>query len=274
MICSGLYTPLITPFRDNKLDEEGLKQNIARQKVCTGIVALGTTGETPTLTENEKTRILEIAKESGQTLIVGCSHSSTEALLEQVQHYEMADALLVASPAYNKPTQEGLYRHFSMVAEKSPKPIILYNIPGRTSVNIEPETIARLKDKVIGIKECNILQAPTTIATGVPVLAGDDAWILPLIALGAKGAIAAGGNVVPEQLNALVELALDGDYETAREIHFKLLPLFKAGSWESNPIPYKGMMELMGLPSGDPRMPLLPFSDKTRLQKVLCALDS
>lgn len=278
MICSGLYTPLITPFVHNKLDLEGLKKNIQRQKEAkvAGIVALATTSETPTLTEEEKESILQICQDSQMPLIIGCSHSSTEALIQKLPDYKMADALLISPPTYNKPTQEGLYQHFAKISEKTSLPIILYNIPSRTSVNIEPTTIGRLVKiaNIIGIKECNILQAVEVIQTNIPLLAGDDAWILPLIALGARGAIAAAANVVPYELNTLVQAALHQDFEKARALHSKLFPLFQAGSWESNPIPYKAAMNLMGLPAGEPRLPLLPFSDLPKLEKVLWTLDS
>ncbi|MFN0065195.1 MAG: 4-hydroxy-tetrahydrodipicolinate synthase [Chlamydiales bacterium] len=279
MTCSGLYTALITPFKNDRLDEEGLRSMMQRQRSAkvAGVVALGTTAETPTLSQREKERILQIVREEKGSLqlIVNCGCNSTWETLEKVETIE-ADFLLIAPPAYNKPEQEGLYRHFSMLAERTKTPIILYNHPGRTGVNLTPEIVARLAQfpTIVGIKECsgNIIQAMEYIESGLAILSGDDALILPLILVGGKGAIASSGNLIPFELEELVAFALAGDLTRSLEIQRRFLPLFKAGGLESNPIPLKAALQYLQLPSGEPRLPLTPLS-KVNKQKLIEVLE-
>lgn len=262
MIISGMYTPLITPFKDNQVDAEALRFQIKRQESAqvAGLVVLGTTGEAHSLSSREKECVLAIARESSLPLIVG----GTEAVKE-------ADALLVAPPAYIRPTQEGLYRFFSKVAASCDLPIILYNIPSRACCNIEVKTIEQLAkiDNVVAIKECNYQQAGSRV---LPLLCGDDQSLLSMMALGAVGAIASTANIVPKQMVELVSYCLANDFEKARELYYKLLPLFYAAGCETNPIPCKAMMNLLGLRAGEPRFPLTPCSKQDELRELLWKL--
>ena len=278
MTFKGLYTPLITPFLNDTLDEEGLGINIKRQEEAgvAGLVILGTTAETPTLLKEEKARILEIASESSLPQIVVCTHPSTQGLVEMVKNSKGHDALMISAPVYNKPTQEGLYQHFAAAAKATDLPIILYNIPSRTSINIDPTTIARLAkiDNIVAIKECNVDQVAQVLDIDIDVLSGEDSAILSMMAMGAKGAVAATANIVPHQLQALVQACLEHDFQNARKIHSMLMPLFRAASWETNPIPCKAAMDILGYPAGSPRLPLLPCTKRTELEEVLCKLGS
>ncbi len=265
------YTALITPFDSaGSLDETGLEKNISLQEGVDGLVVLGTTGETPTLSLAEKKRVLALARKSPLPLIAGCGAYSTLQTLENLNlaaDYG-ADYALVVTPYYNKPTQEGLFRHFEFLADKSPLPIILYNIHGRTSVNLKPETLRRLLPlpKIIGVKEAsgNLSQIAETISMkktrpDFQVYAGDDAWTLPLMALGGDGVISVSSNLVPRIMKELVDACKEGDYLRARTINQRLLPLYEASAFETNPIPIKAAMEAAGLAAGAPRLPLTPL---------------
>jgi 4-hydroxy-tetrahydrodipicolinate synthase len=272
----GVYTALITPFNSNgSLDEEGLRDNIRDQitQGVAGVVALGTTGESPTLTDQEKVRVMQIAKEETANkihLMAGTGSNSTEQSIRQSRLAEElgADSCLVINPYYNKPTQEGIYLHFKAVAESIQIPLIIYHHPGRTGSKITPETIIRLSDipNIIGIKEASGDLA--TIAHWMEQLdpefclfSGDDTLTLPTMALGGHGVISVASNLVPSTMVRMVNAALQEDFKTARELHHLLVPLFRFLSVESNPIPLKAAMNQAGKAAGACRPPLTPLSE-------------
>jgi 4-hydroxy-tetrahydrodipicolinate synthase len=276
---SGIYTALITPFdAQGALDEEGLCFLIQRQKNAgvDGIVVLGTTGEAPTLTDQEKERIIRLAaQEKGNLLLmVGCGAYSTTQVLENIQTASRlgADAALVVTPFYNKPTQQGVFIHFQTVCQSSPIPVCIYNHPGRTGVNIELEVLQKLAEipNVLGIKEtagsipqfADILYSVKKQRPHFAVLSGDDNLAFPVKALGGDGVISAASNLFPETMVALLEACDKGNYEQAQKINLALTPLFKGLALESNPIPLKAALNMCGLPGGKPRLPLTPLSKK------------
>ena len=282
----GCGTALVTPFRqDGSIDETALRNLVAWQ-VESGIdflVPCGTTGETPTLSHDEWVQVIAITVEvvAGRCPIVaGATSNSTRdavAKAKELAALPGVNGILTASPYYNKPTQEGQYRHFRAIAEAVDKPIILYNVPGRTGANIEPATLARLAEipNIAGVKEasgnisqmaevCNVV--PETFA----VLSGDDAVTLPLIALGGVGIISVASNEIPREMAEMTRAALNNDWETARRIHRKYLPLMLANFIESNPLPVKAVLAMMGKMEEVYRLPMLPMRRDTRskLQKV------
>lgn len=283
----GCGTALFTPFKDGSLDEGALVRNVERQ-VAAGIhflVPLGTTGETPCLSLEERRRILELtrAHAGGRPVVVGGGTNSLSATLESIRALDGADAFLIVVPYYNKPTQEGLYRYFKAVAEGTDKPVILYNVPGRTGANLAAETTLRLAEEVPGIvaiKEAsgNYAQISEIIRCapeGFSVLSGNDDETLPLMATGADGVISVASNVAPREMVALTEAMSRGDLATARSLHHRLSPLFKALFLESNPIPGKAAMARLGLMENSLRLPLVPASRETeeRMAQVLEALN-
>jgi len=282
----GCGTALVTPFRqDGSIDETALRNLVAWQ-VESGIdflVPCGTTGETPTLSHDEWLQVIAITVEvvAGRCPIVaGATSNSTQdavAKAKELAALPGVNGILTASPYYNKPTQEGQYRHFRAIAEAVDKPIILYNVPGRTGANIEPVTLARLAEipNIAGVKEasgnisqmaevCNVV--PETFA----VLSGDDAVTLPLIALGGVGIISVASNEIPREMAEMTRAALNNDWETARRIHRKYLPLMLANFIESNPLPVKAVLAMMGKIEEVYRLPMLPMRRDTRskLQRV------
>ena len=270
---TGTGTALVTPFRrDESLDEETLRVLVKRQ-VEAGIdflVPCGTTGESPTLTREEHLRVVEITVEAaaGRVPVLGGAGGYNTAEVIALGH-ELAergvDGLLSVTPYYNKPTQEGLYQHYKAIAEAVPLPIILYSVQGRTGVNIEPATVARLAQipNIVGIKEAsgNISQM-AAILNLVPreflVLSGDDAIALPLIALGGRGVISVVSNEIPAEMSTMVRLALEGQLEQARRLHRRYHPLMEINFVESNPIPVKAAMAEMGLLEAVWRLPMVP----------------
>jgi 4-hydroxy-tetrahydrodipicolinate synthase len=278
MTCSGVYTALITPF-DSKgnLDLEGFRFHVQRQKDAnvSGLVVIGTTGEVATLSLQEKEQLVKAAREEGGSLplMAGCGSYSTEQTIENIHkaaHWG-CDYALVISPFYNKPTQEGLYRHFERISEASPIPALVYNIPGRTGVNIEVETLKRIAElpRICGVKECSHLSQITDILFTIKrerpefsLLCGDDPLTLAVMALGGDGVISGGANLIPHQMVAMVEACKRGEFEKARELNLSLVPIFNALRLESNPIPLKAALQLAGLPSGNPRLPLTPLNSK------------
>ncbi|HVO60241.1 MAG TPA: 4-hydroxy-tetrahydrodipicolinate synthase [Terriglobales bacterium] len=286
----GCGTALVTPFKaDTTIDEDGLRALVGWQ-VESGIdflVAAGTTAETPTLSYDEWLRVIELVIEvvAGRVPVVaGASSNSTQHAIErakQVAALAGVDAVLTASPYYNKPTQEGQYRHFKTIAEAMNKPVILYNVPGRTGSNIEPGTLARLAEvpNIIGVKEAsgNISQI-ADIFNAVPehflVFSGDDAITLPVIALGGVGIISVASNEIPREMSEMTRAALNNDWETARRIHRKYLPLMQANFLESNPLPVKAVLAMMGRIQEVYRLPLLPMKRDTRSKLQRIATDA
>jgi 4-hydroxy-tetrahydrodipicolinate synthase len=282
----GCGTALVTPFRqDGSIDEPALRNLVAWQ-VDSGIdflVPCGTTGETPTLSHDEWLRVIDVTIEvaAGRVPIVaGATSNSTQdavAKAKEVAARPAVNAILTASPYYNKPTQEGQYRHFRAIAEAVDKPIILYNVPGRTGTNLEPATLARLGEvpNVAGVKEAsgNISQMAELCAV-VPehflVLSGDDAVTLPLIALGGVGIVSVASNEIPREMGEMTRAALNNDWITARRLHRKYLALMQANFIESNPMPVKAVLAMMGKIEEVYRLPLVPMRRETRskLQKI------
>src|SRR6478672_1941391 len=282
----GCGTALVTPFRqDGSIDETALRNLVAWQ-VESGIdflVPCGTTGETPTLSHDEWLQVIDITVEvvAGRLPIVaGATSNSTQDAMckaKEVAARPGVNGILTASPYYNKPTQEGQYRHFRAIAEAVDKPIILYNVPGRTGANLEPATLARLAEvpNIVGVKEAsgNISQVADVIHA-VPqhflVLSGDDALTLPVISLGGIGVISVASNEIPHEMAEMTRAALNNDWDTARRLHHKYLPLMQANFIESNPLPVKAVLSMMGKLEEVYRLPLLPMRRDTRskLQKI------
>ena len=285
----GCGTALVTPFRsDLSLDEETLRRLVFRQ-IEAGIhflVPCGTTGENPTLSREEHLRVVEITLEEAQgriPVLAGCGGNDTREVAELARDLERlgADGLLVVTPFYNKPTPEGLYQHYRAVARATRLPIVVYNVPGRTGLNVEPATLARLAEieTVVGVKEAsgNISQI-AAIFQAVPdsfaVLSGDDAVTLPVIALGGVGVISVVSNEVPFAMARLTSLALEGDFPAAREVQRRLHALMEINFVESNPGPVKAAMSLMGLLEPAFRLPAVyPRPESVRkIEKILLGL--
>ncbi len=285
----GSYVALVTPFdREGRLDEDAYRHLIRLQLKggTRGLVPCGSTGEAATLMHEEYRRAIEIACDESRgevPVIAGVGTNATWKAVESAREAESlgADALLVLAPYYNKPTQEGIYQHFRAVARESRLPIMAYNIPSRTGVNIAPKTMARIaKDlpTVVAVKEAagsldqvtEILQLTAGIK-GFTVLSGDDSLTIPMMAVGAKGVVSVVANIAPKQTQALCEAALKGDYKKAAALHLKLFPLIKSLFVETNPIPVKAALGMMGLCRPEPRLPLTPLTAENRpaLKKAL-----
>jgi 4-hydroxy-tetrahydrodipicolinate synthase len=283
---SGAFTAIVTPFKNGGFDEAAYKELIRFniEGGVSGIVPCGTTGESPTLSHDEHKRVIEVAvKEiAGQVKVIpGTGSNSTEEAIELTLHAKKigADAALMVSPYYNKPTQEGLYRHFSKVAETADLPVVLYNIQGRTAVNIENATVARLAKlpNIVGVKEAsgNILQMSEVIRLCGPdfdVLSGDDQMTFPLMALGGKGVISVATNIIPDKMSALVSHMLAGRIDEARSLHFEIFELCQAMFVETNPIPVKAALALMGKIQMEFRLPLCEMAP-ANLEKLKSVLN-
>jgi 4-hydroxy-tetrahydrodipicolinate synthase len=249
---------------------EALRENVRFQieNGVHGLVPLGTTGESPTIKEEERKLIIKtvVDEVNGKIpVIVGTGTYSTEEAIRLSKEAQDlgADGLLVVAPYYNKPTQEGLYLHFKAISEAVDIPIIVYNIPGRTGVNVEVQTLVRLSqfDNIVAVKEASgnlaqVMDIIEALGDRITVLSGDDNFTLPIIALGGKGVISVISNLLPKPMVEFVEAALKGDFKKAKELHYHLLPLFKAAFIETNPIPIKTMMNLVGMKAGPCRLPL------------------
>jgi 4-hydroxy-tetrahydrodipicolinate synthase len=268
----GCGTALVTPFRADFSLDEGALRKLVRRQVKSGvdfIVPCGTTGESPTLTRAEHLRVVEITVEEARRevpVLAGAGGYNTREVAELARELEAigADGLLSVTPYYNKPTQEGLYQHYRAIARSTRLPIVLYNVPGRSGTNLEPVTVGRLAeiDNITGIKEAsgNISQM-TALANLVPddfvILAGDDAVALPLFALGGRGVISVASNEIPEAMAELCRHGLGGELQRARAVHRRYLALMEVNFIESNPIPVKAALGLMGLLEPVWRLPLL-----------------
>ena len=286
----GCGSALVTPFRrDGSLDEPALRSLVAWQ-VESGIdflVPCGTTGETPTLTREEWLRVIQITVEiaGGRIPVVaGATSNSTADATEKAKAVAATpgvDVILTASPYYNKPTQEGQFQHFQAIAAAVRKPLLLYNVPGRTGANIEPATLARLAQipNIIGVKEAsgNISQI-AEVFNAVPdtflVFSGDDAITLPVIALGGVGIISVASNEIPSEMAAMTRAALDNDWTKARRIHRRYLPLMQANFIESNPLPVKAVLAMMGRIGEYYRLPLVPMKQETRQKLEVIAAEA
>jgi 4-hydroxy-tetrahydrodipicolinate synthase len=270
---SGAFTALITPFRNGAVDVEALESLVELQikQGIHGLVPCGTTGETPAMSEAEDRLVIETVSRVADgrvPVVAGSGSNSTEMAIKYTKMAQEAgaDGSLQVSPYYNKPTQEGLYRHFAAVAESTDLPVLLYNIPGRTAVTIEAHTMARLAEvpNVVGVKESTLSMNMVSdirqlCGEEFDILSGDDPMILPLMALGGVGAVAVSSNVAPGAVSDMVNAALEGNWERARELHYELLPLFRALFVETNPIPVKTAASLLGFCSDEMRLPLVPM---------------
>lgn len=275
---TGSLIAIVTPFRNGRIDERALAELIEWQitKGTNGIVPCGTTGESATLSHEEHHRVIQLTVEVVDRrvpVIAGTGSNSTEEAVALTKHAKQAgaDGALLITPYYNKPTQEGLYRHYKAVAEAVDLPLVLYNIPGRTGVNMLPSTIARLSaiDTIVGVKEGSgsVQQASDIVqmcGDRITVLAGDDSLTLPMMAVGAKGVITVTANIVPSEMAQLVKTFADGKVTEARKLHFTLSPLFTALFLETNPIPVKEALGMMGKIDPELRLPLCPMGQETR----------
>jgi len=288
MTLSGCGTALVTPFRgDGSLDEETLSELVEWQ-IASGIhflVACGTTAETPTLNHQEWLRVIGIVTETAGgrvPVLAGCTHNATHeavARAGEAASVPGVSGLLTANPFYNKPGQEGQYRHFRAIAEAVPCPVILYNIPSRTGVNLEPATILRLAEDVPniqGVKESSgnlqqIAELIHLLPQSFTVLAGDDVMALPVIALGGAGLVSVASNEIPSEMARLVAAALDGDWATARALNRRYFRLMTANFWESSPGPVKCMMAMMGRLQENYRLPMVPVTAATREKLAIVA---
>lgn len=270
----GVFPAIITPFlKDESLDEEGLKKNIRylSNTGISGIVPCGTTGESATLTFEEHKRVVEIAVEASKVpVIAGTGSNNTREAMELTRHAAEAgaDAALLITPYYNKPSDKGMFEHFKAIAEKCDIPIVLYNVPKRTGIDLKPELVAKLSKvkNIVAIKEAsgNLSQQSQIIeqtrGSDFVVLSGDDDLTLPTMALGARGVVSVVANVAPKKTVAMVNAALKGDFETARTLHYELLPLVRAMFLETNPIPVKTAHKYLGLANGPLRLPMSSMS--------------
>lgn len=285
MEIKGAFTALITPFNDDGGVDYGTLRKLIEIQVenNVGLVVLGTTGETPNLNSEEKKTIINIALEisNGKVpVIVGTGTNSTHKTLEETRiAKEMgADAVLIVTPYYNKPTDEGIFQHFKKISDNVDISVIVYNIQSRTGKNISTKLLKRLSElkNIIGVKEASgdihqIMEVIYTLPKDFIVLSGDDILTFPLIMLGGKGVISVVSNLYPKEISDLVSYSINNNFEKAREIHYKLLPFFKAAFIETNPIPIKYAMSLKGLIKENYRLPLCKMADENKelIKKVL-----
>ena len=275
----GSFVAMVTPFRNGKVDEAKLKELVEFHIAngTDGLIPCGTTGEAPSLSHDEHHKVVELVVEAARgriKVVPGTGSYSTSDAIEMTKHAERAGAAgaLVVNPYYNKPTQEGLYRHFRAVAESVAIPILVYNIQSRTAVNVETATLTRLvRDvkNIVGVKEASgsLDQMSQVIAACGPdfsVLSGDDNITLPLLAIGGSGVVSVIANIVPRETADLVHAALEGDWKRARDLHYRLFPLARAAFLETNPIPIKEMMAMAGMLEPEFRLPMCRMSDANR----------
>lgn len=283
----GSYVALVTPFdSEGRLDEDAYRDLVRRQLKggTSGLVPCGSTGEAATLLPEEYRRCVQICMEEAQGDVPVMAGIGTNATWKAVEEARVAerlgvDALLVLAPYYNKPTQEGLYQHFRAVASETRLPVMVYNIPGRTAINMAPATIARIaKDcpNVLAVKEAagsldQVSEILTLAPKGFVVMSGDDSLTIPMMSVGARGVVSVVANVAPKETAAMVAAYLKGDVKKAAALHLKMFPLVKSLFVETNPIPVKAAMAMMGLCRPEPRLPLTPLSDAARpaLKKAL-----
>jgi 4-hydroxy-tetrahydrodipicolinate synthase len=276
---TGVGTALVTPFTQAGSVDEPAVRRLARRQVDAGVhflVPCGTTGESPTLTHEEHLRVIELVLEEARDrvpVLAGAGGYNTDEVAHLAREIEDlgAQGILSVTPYYNKPTQEGLVRHYETIASRTSLPIVLYNVPGRTGCNIDPRTVARLAavPNIVGVKEAsgNVTQM-CEVVRRVPaefiVLSGDDALTLPLMAIGGRGIISVASNIVPGEMVQMVESAGRGDFAAARVMHNRLLPLMLVNFVESNPIPVKAAMAMLGLLDEQYRLPMVPPSPASR----------
>jgi 4-hydroxy-tetrahydrodipicolinate synthase len=282
----GTFTALVTPFSNGGLDTSAFEKLIETQIAAgiTGIVAIGTTGESPTLSHEEREQLIRLAVETAHKrclVIAGTGSNATQHAVADTKAAEKlgVDGALLVAPYYNKPSQEGLFRHFKAIAAATPLPIILYNIPGRCSVDIIPDTVVRLANacrNIVSIKEASgsverVSELRRRLPESFTILSGDDSLTLPFMAVGAAGVVSVASNLVPSEICALIRACESGDLKLAEKLHRQLLPLFKDLFIEPNPVPVKTALGWRGAMSGDVRLPLCEMSEanQARLRKTL-----
>jgi 4-hydroxy-tetrahydrodipicolinate synthase len=282
---SGAFTALVTPFKNGAVDVEALESLVEFQIEggINGLVPCGTTGESPTLSEEEDRLVIEtvVRVTHGRVPVVaGTGSNNTASAIKYTKMAEEvgADGSLQVAPYYNKPTQEGLFRHYAAIAENTSLPLVLYNIPGRTNVTIAPETVAQLAEipNVVGVKESTLSMNMVSdirrlCGEEFDILSGDDPMTIPLMALGGTGVVSVASNIAPRAVSDMVAAMNSGDLARGRELHYRLLPLIRALSVETNPIPIKAAASLLGLCSDELRLPLVPMSGENlrNLQTVI-----
>jgi len=282
----GTFTALITPFKqDGEIDKEGLRQLIELQLEggVNGLVPCGTTGESATLSHDEKHVVVKTVVDASNgkvPVLAGAGTNNTADTQRLAKEFADlgVDGLLLVAPYYNRPTQEGMFQHFKVVAQSVSLPVVLYNIPGRTASNLEVSTVQRLCEimNIVGLKESSgnfsqIMRLIETVGRRISIVSGDDPLTLPIMALGGRGVISVASNLVPEEMSRLVDEALSGNFQEARELHYRLLPLFDALFVETNPAPLKMAMSMLRLPAGTVRLPLVPVSQENthKIKRVL-----
>ncbi|PYI48932.1 MAG: 4-hydroxy-tetrahydrodipicolinate synthase [Verrucomicrobia bacterium] len=282
----GTFTAVVTPFRDGGVDDSAFKKLIETQLAAgiTGIVAIGTTGESPTLSHDEREHVIRLAVTTANKRCLVLAGTGSNATQHAVADTIMAEKLgvdgaLLVAPYYNKPSQEGLFRHFKAIADATSLPIMLYNIPGRCSVDIVPETVVRLAKEcgnIVAIKEASgsverVSDLRRRLPESFTILSGDDSLTLPFMAVGAAGVVSVASNLFPGEVCALVRACESGDLKSAAKLHRKLLPLFKDLFIEPNPVPVKTALGWRGAMSGEVRLPLCEMSEanQDRLRKTL-----
>jgi 4-hydroxy-tetrahydrodipicolinate synthase len=284
----GAITALVTPLRNDRLDEEALRRLVDEQirAGIDGLVPVGTTGESPTLTNDEHIRVIEIVVQEARKrvpVIAGSGANSTREAIELTAAAKAvgADGTLQVTPYYNKPTQDGLFRHFKAVVDAVALPMIVYNVPGRTGCDLLPETVARLCELplMVGVKEAtgNLQRAAQIIARvgdRIAVLSGDDATAFPVYAIGGQGCISVVSNVAPADMAAMWDAAAAGNWAKARELHYKVFPLSEGLFIEANPIPVKAALAMMGKISDEIRPPLYPLAgaNREKVRRILADL--
>ena len=283
---TGVGTALVTPFTSTGTLDEAAVRRLGRRQIEAGIhflVPCGTTGETPTLTEAERIRTVEILAEeaAGKTpILAGAGGYDTNEVIHAAAQMKKAGAtgLLSVTPYYNKPTQEGLYLHYKAIAESTDLPIIVYNVPGRAGVNVEPKTLARIATlpNIVGVKEASgnigqMVDICHLLPSDFIVLSGDDALTLPLMAVGGRGVISVASNEIPAEMVQMVEAGMRGDFAAALAVHNRILPLLQVNFVEANPLPVKSAMAMMGLLEETFRLPMCPptAASKDKIRSVL-----
>ncbi len=286
----GTFTALVTPFRNGDVDFAAFEKLVEAQIAAeiTGLVAVGTTGESPTLTHEEKEKVIQRAVKIANgrcKLLAGTGTNSTRDAIEATKFAEKAgvDGALLVAPYYNKPSQEGLFRHFKAIADKTSLPIMLYNIPGRCSVDIGPDTVVRLAEScrnIVSIKEASgsverVGELRRRLPKEFTILSGDDSLTLPFIAVGAIGVVSVASNLFPAEICALVRACESGDFKSAENLHRKMFSLFKDLFIEPNPVPAKTALAWRGAMSAEVRLPLCEMTEanQTRLRKTLEAFE-
>ena len=277
---SGSIVAIVTPFKNGLIDEKAYEKLIEFQIAngTKGIVPCGTTGESATLSHTEHNYLVkltcDIVRKRVPVIAGTGSNSTAEAIALTARAKEVgANAALLISPYYNKPTQEGLYQHFKKIAEEIDFPLVIYNVPSRTAVSINPDTVARLSEikQIVAIKDAtgNLDYTSEVVSKcNITILSGNDSQTFPMMALGGKGVISVAANIIPKDVAEMVDSFLDGDIEKAKKLHFKMFKLFNALFYETNPIPVKAALELMGIIGSEIRLPLTKMSEDNKAKLI------